>query len=165
MMPKRVAEFNRSMHFLIDHGIDMTIKDYRWNATARSSAFHAAHDEKVAQWLEEAERQRPPGRLVLDAIGTLVVITIGSTMFIWFMNVTATRFLRAQAELAVAQEMHRVLVPSIAHTIGGYEFFGWSIASGEVGGDLVDLIDADGHWLGYVADVSGHGSVPAWSWT
>lgn len=26
-----------------------------------------------------------------------------------------------------------------------------------MGGDLVDLIDADGRWLAYVADVSGHG--------
>jgi len=38
--------------------IDMTIKDYRWNATAQGWARHAANDEKMAQWLEEAERQR-----------------------------------------------------------------------------------------------------------
>jgi threonine aldolase len=38
------------MQFLIDRGIDLTI----W-------ARHAAHDEKMAQWLEEAER-RHPGR-------------------------------------------------------------------------------------------------------
>jgi hypothetical protein len=47
-----------SMRFLIDRGIDMTIKDYRWNATAQGWARHAANDEKMAQWLEEAERQR-----------------------------------------------------------------------------------------------------------
>jgi hypothetical protein len=50
-----------SMQFLIDRGIDMTIQDYRWNATARGWAFHAAKDEKMAQWLEEAERQRAQG--------------------------------------------------------------------------------------------------------
>jgi Ankyrin repeat len=50
-----------SMRFLIDRGIDMTIEDYRWNATARGWAFHAAKDEKMAQWLEEAERQREQG--------------------------------------------------------------------------------------------------------
>jgi hypothetical protein len=50
-----------AMRFLIDRGIDMTIKDYRWNATARGWAFHAAKDEKVAQWLEEAERLREQG--------------------------------------------------------------------------------------------------------
>ena len=47
-----------AMQFLIDRGIDMTIKDYRWNATAQGWARHAANDEKMAQWLEEAERRR-----------------------------------------------------------------------------------------------------------
>ena len=47
-----------SMRFLIDRGIDMNIKDYRWNATARGWALYAARDEKMAQWLAEAERQR-----------------------------------------------------------------------------------------------------------
>jgi hypothetical protein len=50
-----------SMRFLIDRGIDMTIKDYRWNATAQGWARHAAKDEKMAQWLEEAQRQREQG--------------------------------------------------------------------------------------------------------
>jgi hypothetical protein len=49
------------MRFLIDRGIDMTIEDYRWNATAQGWARHAANDEKMAQWLEEAERRREQG--------------------------------------------------------------------------------------------------------
>jgi hypothetical protein len=47
-----------SMRFVIDRGIDMTIKDYRWNSTALGWARYAAKDEKMAQWLEDAERQR-----------------------------------------------------------------------------------------------------------
>ena len=51
-----------SMQFLIDRGIDLTIRDYRWDATAQGWARVAANDEKMAQWLEDAERQREPGR-------------------------------------------------------------------------------------------------------
>jgi hypothetical protein len=47
-----------SMQFLIDRGIDMTIEDYRWKATARGWARYGNGDEKMAQWLEDAERQR-----------------------------------------------------------------------------------------------------------
>ncbi len=47
-----------SMQFLIDRGIDMTIRDYRWNATAQGWARHAANDETMARWLEDAERSR-----------------------------------------------------------------------------------------------------------
>ena len=50
-----------SMRFLIDRGIDMTIKDYRWNSTAQGWALYGKKDEKMAQWLEEAERRREQG--------------------------------------------------------------------------------------------------------
>ena len=47
-----------AMQFLIDRGIDMTIKDYRWNSTAQGWARYAVNDEKMAQWLEEAQRRQ-----------------------------------------------------------------------------------------------------------
>jgi hypothetical protein len=47
-----------AMQFLIDHGIDMTIKDHRWNGTAQDWALHAAKDEKMARWLENARQRR-----------------------------------------------------------------------------------------------------------
>lgn len=50
-----------AMRFLIDRGIDMTIRDYRWNATAQGWARHAAKDEKMAQWLEKAEGEPARG--------------------------------------------------------------------------------------------------------
>jgi hypothetical protein len=48
----------QAMQFLIDRGIDMTIRDYRWNATAQGWAFHAAKDEKMARWLADAQQRR-----------------------------------------------------------------------------------------------------------
>jgi hypothetical protein len=47
-----------SMKFLIDRGIDMTIKDYRWGSNATGWARYGKSDEKMAQWLEEEERKR-----------------------------------------------------------------------------------------------------------
>ncbi|PYP88738.1 MAG: hypothetical protein DMF61_06025 [Blastocatellia bacterium AA13] len=47
-----------AMQFLIDPGIDMTIKDHRWNSTAQGWARYVTNDEKMTQWLEEAERQQ-----------------------------------------------------------------------------------------------------------
>jgi ankyrin repeat protein len=49
---------HESMQFLIDRGIDMTIKDHRWNSTARGWAQFGAGDEALAAWLDAAERRR-----------------------------------------------------------------------------------------------------------
>jgi hypothetical protein len=47
-----------AMQFLIDRGIDMTIHDYRWDATAVGWAAVAAKDEKMAQWMRDAQQRR-----------------------------------------------------------------------------------------------------------
>jgi hypothetical protein len=44
--------------FLIDRGIDMTIRDYRWNATAEGWAYNAAKDKNMAEFLARAESKR-----------------------------------------------------------------------------------------------------------
>jgi hypothetical protein len=48
----------QAMQFLIDRGIDMTIVDYRWGSTAQGWASYAKKDEKMAQWLREAQQRR-----------------------------------------------------------------------------------------------------------
>ena len=47
-----------AMQFLIDRGIDMSIHDYRWRATAVGWAAVPAKDEKLAQWMLEAQQRR-----------------------------------------------------------------------------------------------------------
>lgn len=98
-----------------------------------------------------------PDRLTFDALATLSVMIGSYACFLWFINGTAARYLRVRAEIELAHQIHQVLVPPVATTIGEFEFSGFSSPSGEVGGDLVDVVASDGTWLGYVADVSGHG--------
>ncbi|HJU43068.1 MAG TPA: ankyrin repeat domain-containing protein [Vicinamibacterales bacterium] len=47
-----------AMQYLIDRGIDMAIKDYRWDSNAAGWARYGKSDEKMARWLEDAERRR-----------------------------------------------------------------------------------------------------------
>ena len=49
-----------AMQFLVDRGIDLTIKDYRWNSTAQGWASFFG-DEKMAQWLRDAQQRRGAG--------------------------------------------------------------------------------------------------------
>jgi len=44
--------------FLIDHGIDMTVRDYAWDAAAEGWAYHAAKDQNMAEFLARAESAR-----------------------------------------------------------------------------------------------------------
>jgi hypothetical protein len=119
-------------------------------------AIHVVYVVLVPGWFSLLPAM-PPGRLLVDGLGTMLTVMVGYTCFPRFINVTAARHLRAQAEIALARDIHRVLVPEIHRTAGEYEFFGWSVPSGDVGGDLVDLVETHDGWLGYVADVSGHG--------
>ena len=99
----------------------------------------------------------PPGRLLIDGTGAIVALMGGYSLFIHFINSSASRYLRARTEIELARDIHRGLVPPIDCRIGNVEFYGWSYASGEVGGDLVDVVEHENGWLGYIADVSGHG--------
>jgi serine phosphatase RsbU (regulator of sigma subunit) len=99
----------------------------------------------------------PPGRLLLDGTGAIFALMGSYTLFIHFINSSASRYLRARTEIELARDIHRVLVPPVDCRIADAEFYGWSVASGEVGGDLVDVVEDGDGWLGYVADVSGHG--------
>lgn len=50
--------YAEAAQFVIDHGIDMTIHDYRWDATAEGWARYAAQNNEMAEFLARAERAR-----------------------------------------------------------------------------------------------------------
>ena len=106
-----------------------------------------------------AEARALADRLGLNVVAMSLCIAAGYSLFVVFFSREGSRYYALNTELSLARAIHRELVPPIARTIGGYEFRGLSIPSGEVGGDLVDVVEHDdgAAWTAYVTDVSGHG--------
>src|SRR5262245_59428553 len=107
--------------------------------------------------LESRPRSEIQQRLEVDARGTAIAIALAYGCFIFFVATEGKRYLRMQTEIALARDLHQVLAPPIDRQWGKFEFFGASIPSGDVGGDLVDVVVIDHRWTAYIADVSGHG--------
>jgi hypothetical protein len=99
-------------------------------------------------------------KLSLDAAVEFVLMVASYVFFLIFFIREGNRFFRTQTEVRLAGEIHRSLVPQKQETIGKFEMFGSSVPSSEVGGDLFDIVQSNGKWHAYIADVSGHG-VPA----
>ncbi|MES2220090.1 MAG: hypothetical protein V4587_03895 [Acidobacteriota bacterium] len=95
-----------------------------------------------------------------QAIGlACLMIVLGYTLVVLVIGREGKRFFQVHAEIELASEIHRALVPLINLRMEEFEIYGLSVPSGEVGGDLVDAFirPEDGSWFAYVADVSGHG--------
>ncbi len=99
-------------------------------------------------------------RLNSDGAAIILAMALGYACFIQFTRTEGRRYFRVHAEMALAAEIHRVLVPAIDTKMGSFEFYGRSLPSGEVGGDLIDVFQDERGWIAYVADVSGHGVAP-----
>jgi hypothetical protein len=99
-------------------------------------------------------------RLMLEGYFGMFSILVAYSLLTTFARKEGIRVFVAMAEVRLAAEVHQALVPAVAQRIGAFEFSGISVPSGQVGGDLVDLMQHGTEWTAYVADVSGHG-VPA----
>ncbi|HXZ29058.1 MAG TPA: SpoIIE family protein phosphatase, partial [Terriglobales bacterium] len=124
---------------------------------------------KIAQYLPTpampavlgaADIARLSHRLQVSGAATILAMALGYASFAVFAGTEGRRHFRVQAEMDLAAEIHQVLVPPVEARIGGWEFYGRSQPSGEVGGDLVDVVEGQRGWVAYIADVSGHGVAP-----
>jgi hypothetical protein len=145
------------------------LRKHFWKAFIPIFAFHYFLMYRLSVWLPAPQQltqmdaagiARMHSRLSFDGLAIMVVVALGYTCFLYVTITECRRYFRAHAEIELAMEIHRVLVPAIDTKIGGYEFYGRSSPSGEVGGDLIDLAGSEEHWVAYVADVAGHGVAP-----
>jgi sigma-B regulation protein RsbU (phosphoserine phosphatase) len=142
-------------------------RKYAWKVIVPVFAVHfflmnvlSSSIPSLGPGIDAAEIARMNGRLAFDGYAIMVTVALGYACFLRVTITEGRRYFRVHAEIELATEIHRVLVPPIDTMMGGYEFYGRSSPSGEVGGDLIDLAGSEDHWVDYVADVSGHGVAP-----
>lgn len=87
----------------------------------------------------------------------IVLIVVGYILFVKFIASEGARSVRMQAELTLAQQIHANLISPIDITSDRLELFGRSVASAEMGGDLIDVVSQGDRTDVIIADVSGHG--------
>ncbi|MGH9511121.1 MAG: PP2C family protein-serine/threonine phosphatase [Terriglobales bacterium] len=121
---------------------------------------HLLPDTPQAIPMGASDIARLQSRLALNGVATIVAIGLGYGCFVYVSIVEGRRYFRVHAEMTLATEIHRVLVPVIDMKIGNFDFHGRSLPSGEVGGDLIDVFESNRGWIAYIADVSGHGVAP-----
>jgi Stage II sporulation protein E (SpoIIE) len=140
-----------------------------WKAMVPIFVVHAVLMNAIANLLPSpakpaqmaaADIARLQSRLSLDGLTIIVAVAVGYVCFLYVSITEGRRYFRVHAEIELATEIHRVLVPSIDTKLGVFQFYGHSSPSGEVGGDLIDLAGSEDQWVAYVADVSGHGVAP-----
>ena len=98
--------------------------------------------------------------IMFDGAGMFVMMACGILAYRTHISTKGARQLRAEAELALAHRLQRVLVRPVVFRNSRVEICGRSIPSDQVGGDLVDVVASDEGVLAYLVDVSGHG-IPA----
>lgn len=113
--------------------------------------------DSVTGMLQVGTGLSPSARLVILAVMCIALTASGFIVFDTQMRRTERKTARALAELELASEVHRSLVPAIDLDTPRAQVRGRSIASSAMGGDLIDVVENDGGLVVLLGDVSGHG--------
>lgn len=98
-----------------------------------------------------------PGEVNLIGIGATISVSLGYTLFLFFIGVVGKNAVRLETEMQLAKQIHDRLVPDLSFQTPQYQIFARSRASSEMGGDMVCTATHDDTLDAIVADVSGHG--------
>lgn len=72
-----------------------------------------------------------------------------------------SKIAKMEYDLHLARQMQKALVKNALPTAAGYSFYSSFFPSDKVGGDMFDCLNFGNKMVMYVADVSGHGVMPA----
>jgi serine phosphatase RsbU (regulator of sigma subunit) len=115
----------------------------------------------LANWMVRAFTLSTPSASTgvrFAGTGILLVVITSYALFIIFFRAESRATMRIKNELALAHGIQKTLVPPIMLEAAGFEVFGLSEPSEQVGGDLVDFVELPGgDVVAYVADIAGHG--------
>ena len=112
---------------------------------------------RVNHWLDEPGLQPVRKRLALDASLMIGAAAIGYAIFLRTIGGEVARHVRTRAELVLAEQVQQSLAPPLSINTGGYDIYGRSVPSSQMGGDLLDAVQERDSLAFYVADVAGHG--------
>src|SRR5580704_12094058 len=80
-------------------------------------------DLPAPTWMGAAEIARLQSRLTFGGIATIFAVAVGYTCFAFVSIAEGRRYFRVRAEMALAAEIHRVLVPTIDIKSDGFSSF------------------------------------------
>jgi hypothetical protein len=97
-------------------------------------------------------------RILADTLGALIGMGVGYRVLLSFITTEGLHQIRMHTELSLAHGIQETLVPALSIDSPGFEVYGRSLPTKEMGGDLIDVISTrEGGLLVYIADISGHG--------
>jgi serine phosphatase RsbU (regulator of sigma subunit) len=138
--------FRQFLPFVIAYNVLGPLVFSRWLAPGAHPQMLSAVDIAAVEW-----------RLSMVRTLQSVMAVTGYSCFITLLRLEGRRSVSAHTEIRLAHDIHASLAPPVSGESTALEWYGASHPSGEVGGDLVDVVDDDGAWRACIADVSGHG--------
>jgi Stage II sporulation protein E (SpoIIE) len=125
-------------------------------------ATHIVGSRAINRWIGHfaAELIHPSINygLRVAVISSMILSIAACLFFLIFIQREGKRAVQMQTELTLAQGIQHTLVPILDIAGEGYEMYGRTIPSDQVGGDLVDAVALpDGSIVACVADIAGHG--------
>lgn len=125
-------------------------------------AAHVLGSWAISRWIGHfAARLIHPSinsGLRVAVISSMVLSIAACLFFLIFIQREGKRAVQMQTELTLAQGIQHTLVPILDIAGDGYEMYGRTIPSEQVGGDLVDAVALpDESVVACVADIAGHG--------